>query len=165
MPDVEQVGYHAWADARTLALFVLGRPATLQIAQLSTGKAGIVAKDIGRSLTRIPGGGISYVQREQHDGQTSLVVMQLSPETRQTTRLVEVMPGPRDPDVAWTPDGMLLMAHEGKLYSWIRGQASFTQAADLELLGLRGVTRMAVSPHGDSIAIVAEPASSGRAGM
>jgi hypothetical protein len=157
LTDVQPVGYHAWADAGTLALFVLGRPATLQLAAVSTGKADIIAKDVGRSIGRIPGGGISYVQREARDGQASLVVMQLDPKTRQTTALVRVMTGPRDPDLAWTPDGMLLMAHEGKLHSWRRDARDFVVAADLQALGLKNVTRLAVSPGGEWIAIVAQP--------
>ena len=36
---VKPVGYHAWADDRTLALFVLGSPNTLQLADTRTGKA------------------------------------------------------------------------------------------------------------------------------
>jgi Tol biopolymer transport system component len=156
--DVKPVGYHAWADGGMLALFVLGPPATLQLADSSTGQAEIITKDIGRSVSRVPGGGISYVQRENREGQPSLVVMQLNPKTRQTKTLVRVMPGPRDPDLAWTPDGLLLMAHGGKLYGWRPGRAEFTTVIDdLDALGLRNVTRLAVSPRGDWIAIVAQP--------
>lgn len=155
--DVKPVGYHAWADADTIALFVLGRPNTLQIADIGTGTAEVVATDIGRSLNRMPEGGISYVQRQAREGGASLEIMQLQAKTRQKTALVRVFPGPRDPDLAWTPDGMLLMAHDGKLYGWRRGQPELAVVADLESAGLRGVTRLAVSPAGDRLAIVAQP--------
>jgi hypothetical protein len=49
---------------------------------------------------------------------------------------------------------MLLMAHADKLYGWRRGEADWTELADLGSLGLRGVTRIAVSPKGDRIALV-----------
>src|SRR5688572_13621474 len=49
LPDIKPVGYHAWIDAEHLALFVLGKPATLQLAIIAAGKAEIVATDIGRS--------------------------------------------------------------------------------------------------------------------
>ena len=42
LPDVKGVGYHAWADANTLVLFVLGQPPTLQVADRRTGKAEVV---------------------------------------------------------------------------------------------------------------------------
>jgi hypothetical protein len=156
LSDVKPVGYHAWADATTLALFVLGTPATLQVADVKTGKAAIVASDIGRSIQKIPGGGISFVQRETKDGTTTLTVMQLDPATGRKSALVPVIPGVTNPDLAWTPDGTLLMAHAGKLHRWRRGQTGFTVVVDLDALGLRGVSRLAASPRGDRLAIVAQ---------
>src|SRR6185295_11787244 len=62
---VKPVGYHAWADDHTLALFVLGEPATLQLADTRTGDAEVLARGIGRSLQRIPGRAtISVVERD-----------------------------------------------------------------------------------------------------
>ena len=52
---LKPVGYHAWANDHILALYVLGTPATLQVADVHGGPARIVATDIGRSLARIPG--------------------------------------------------------------------------------------------------------------
>ena len=54
LENVKPVGYHAWADDHTLALFVLGQPATLQLADTRTGTARTIASDIGRSIQRIP---------------------------------------------------------------------------------------------------------------
>ena len=52
LDSIKPVGYHAWGDAHTLALFVLGSPPTLQIADArAPGRPGdVVARDIGRSL-------------------------------------------------------------------------------------------------------------------
>src|SRR5712671_2364811 len=55
LPGVKPVGYHAWIDSVTVALFVLGTPATLQLADLRTGKADTVVRDVGRSPQRVPG--------------------------------------------------------------------------------------------------------------
>src|SRR5205085_2981521 len=56
LEDVKPVGYHAWIDDHTLALFVLGQPATLQLADTRSGKASEVARGILRSIQRIPRG-------------------------------------------------------------------------------------------------------------
>jgi len=40
---IKPVGYHAWVDPTTLALFVLGSPNSLQIADLGTGSGAILA--------------------------------------------------------------------------------------------------------------------------
>jgi len=160
LADVKPVGYHAWADAHTLALFVLGQPATLQLADARTGKADVLARGIGRSLQPIPGRGtVSFVLREapaQEGGAPTLVIRELNPQTRDMTTLVRAVAGATEADCAWTPDGWLLMAHGGTLHGWRRGDADWTRVADLDALGLRGVTRLAVSPTGDRIAIVAQ---------
>jgi dipeptidyl aminopeptidase/acylaminoacyl peptidase len=157
--DVKPVGYHAWANASTLALFVLGQPATLQVASVDTGQAVVAAKGIGRSIQRIPGAGISYVSRETTaEGKPPLLtVHELDASTRESRPLVEVPQGAADADTAWTPDGMLLVPVQGKLFGWRRGDRAFTEVADLESLGLRSVTRLSLSPKGDRIAIVAQP--------
>jgi hypothetical protein len=159
LTDVKPVGYHSWIDSHTLALFVLGQPATLQVADTSTGKAEVIAKGIGRSIQRIPGAGVSFVIREPAaDGQPPvLTIHELDPGTRATKPLVRVPAGASEADVAWTPDGTLLLASAGKLYGWRRGDQAMTVVADLSALGLAGVTRMAVSPAGDRIAIVCTP--------
>src|SRR5262249_58104213 len=77
---VKPVGYHAWIDDHTLALFVLGSPATLQLADTRTGAAEEVARGINRSLQRVPRAGtISYVDKDE-DG--SLMVRELDPQTK-----------------------------------------------------------------------------------
>ena len=65
LAKVKPVGYHAWVDADTVVLYVLGSPSTLQIAHVKNGTAEIVADNIGRSLHRVPGtDSASFVQRE-----------------------------------------------------------------------------------------------------
>src|SRR6266446_6561507 len=54
LEKVKPVGYHLWIDDRTLALFILGKPNTLQIVDTRTGKAEIIAENPGRILRRIP---------------------------------------------------------------------------------------------------------------
>lgn len=157
LPDVKPVGYHAWIDDASLALFVLGPPATLQVADLRTGKARVVATDIGRSLQRIPGGHtISFVQRERVNGHVVPRVSEFDPASGRVSVLTDAVPGVEDADLAWTPDGTLLMAADGKLYAWRRG-GRWTSVADLQRLSLRGVSRLAVSPRADELALVAQP--------
>ena len=164
LPDVKPVGYHAWADDHTLALFILGAPgapATLQLADTRTGTARVLATDIGRSILRMPGSGpshhISFVQRERASDQTKLIVKELDPASGAITTLTPAVEGAREADLAWTPDGTLLMAQDGVLYAWARGQSGWTAVASLSRLGVQGVTRLAVSPKGDVIAIVGLP--------
>lgn len=154
LQDIKPVGYHAWLDDHTLALFVLGSPATLQVADTRTGKAEIVSADIGQSVVKMPGGAASFVQQGQQGSMISQIsIVDGKPITRTLTAPV---PGARQVQLAWTPDGTLLMAHSGWLHAWKAGDSAWRAVVDLEALGLKGVTRLAVSPKGDRIALVAQ---------
>jgi hypothetical protein len=160
LPGVKPVGYHAWASDRTLVLFVLGSPATLRLADTSGGEAEILATGVNRSIQRIPGGTISFVARTSGEGggAATLAIRELDPRTRRITPLVDAVPGAREADCAWTPDGMLVMAEKDVLYGWRRGQSGWNRVAGLAPLGLHGVTRIAISPKGDRIAFVTQAA-------
>jgi hypothetical protein len=163
LENVKPVGYHAWAGDHTLALFVLGPPATLQLADTRSGTAVTLASDIGRSIQQIRGpqaapGSISFVQRERNGDVVSLVIKELNPVTRAISVLTPAVAGATEADTAWTPDGTLLMARGGTLYGWRRGQSGWKEVASLERLSLAGVTRLAVSPKGDYLALVSSPA-------
>jgi hypothetical protein len=156
LAGVKPVGYHAWGDAHTLALFVLGQPATLQVADLRTGTATPVANDIGRGVQRIPGGdppAISFVQKGAHPDSV-WVVAALDLATRRIRTLVRTLPGVDQ--YAWTPAGVLLMAKGGKLYQWSPARGpDWEEVADFTALGLESITRLAVSRRGDRLALVA----------
>jgi hypothetical protein len=166
LPDVKPVGYYAWVDDRTVALFILGergQPATLQIADAQTGKAELAATGIGRSIQRMPSGQISFVQLERGAEGTpvSPTVKLLNTRPREggsigIATLVLPVEGATDPQLAWTPDGTLLMAHGDTLYSWRAGDAGWAAVARLDELGLRSVSRLAVSPKGDRLALVGQ---------
>lgn len=164
LEDVKPVGYHAWLDESTLVLFVLGQqgqPATLQVASIATGQAEIVAKNIGQSIARIPGGGVSFVQQGGEGDARTLTITKVNKQGGKIviTPLTPAVAGARQAHVAWTPGGRLLMAHDGTLHAWKEGESGWRAVADLDALGLRNVTRLAVSPKGDRLAIVAVPQS------
>lgn len=149
--DIKPVGYHAWIDSDQLALYVLGKPATLQHARVSTGKASIVAQNIGRSLHRIPQTPrVSFVHRENAD---SVWVKEFDPATGAVTPLVRMIDG-EERDTAWTSDGTLLMSAGTRILAWRRGEKNWREVVDLVGHKLGAVTRMAVAPDGRALAIV-----------
>ena len=151
-PDIAPVGYHAWADDSTAVLYVLGEPATLQVARLGEAGARKVAADVGRSLQRIPGTGeVSYVQRLD-GGATE--IRRLDPALGSSERIAAGVEG--GDFHAWTPDGILLQACEGKLFAFRSGAGgAWEEVADLSALGIR-LSRIAVHPDGSWIALVGE---------
>jgi len=158
LDSIKPVGYHAWADDHTLVLFVLGTPSTLQIADArSPGAHGaVLARDIGRSLQRVPGRpAVSFIQRDSSAGPS---LQELDIRTRRITTLVQLPAGADF--VAWTRDGIALAASGTTLYQWDQQRGGdWETVADLAPAGLTNVTRLAISRKGDRIAIVAVPKS------
>lgn len=152
LQDVAPVGYHAWIDETTVALFVLGEPPTLQVADVRTGRARVVARDIGRSLQAIPGTfDVSYVQRHA-DGTST--IMRLPGDGGDPSPIVDAVGG--GDFHAWTPDGTLLMAEGPVIFAAADAEErNWTPVADFSDLNIL-VSRLAVSPDGSQIAMVAE---------
>jgi Tol biopolymer transport system component len=157
LADIKPVGYHAWIDDDRLGLFVLGQPNSLQLASVKTGKGEVVANGIGRSLHRIPNTrSISFVHREPSG---EFWVKQIDVDSKKIEALIKVVDGNNERDMAWMPDGKtILMSGGTKIYSWTRGDKEWTEVFDAAAHNLGAVTRLAVSPKGDAVAIVvAEP--------
>lgn len=147
--DVKPVGYHAWVDPSRVAVFVLGQPPTLQLVDVPSGKATVVARDIGRSLHRHPvSGTITFAHRV--DGRW--LVREWVPVTGELRDVVPALEGSGDRDMAWAPDGTLFMTKGGEVHWWRPGQAAWTLLADP---AIGAVSRLAVSPDGRWLALVA----------
>ncbi len=155
LTHVKPVGYHAWADDSTLALFVLGAPATLQVV-IARGSARTVLSGIGRSMHRIPGGqSISFVHKVSD---AEWWIKRLDPGTDSVTTLVRTLPGSEDH--AWMPDGSVLMARANTLYRWTPSSMPPSDTADWQIVAtfdapaLGRISRLAVSPTGAWLAVV-----------
>lgn len=155
---IKPVGYHTWVNDTLLALFVLGSPNTLQLASTTTGRGDTIVTSIGRSLHTTRDGQVSFVHKVSNE-EWWLVL--LDPKTRQQRRLVQ-MPR-RVEDYAWTPSGGVLIGEGSVLRAFDpRRGGDWQVVADLAQYGLAGITRLAVSPRGDAVAVVAQPAGAGR---
>ena len=150
LEDVMPVGYHAWGNDRLLALFVLGSPPTLQLADARTGRTDVMAEGIGRSIHRIPGQlAISFVHKV---GEDEWWINRLDLRTQRITQLVQTLPGVED--YAWTPQGIAVMGRGSVLFQWDTRAAAWREVADLSDQGIVDISRIAISPAGDRIAVV-----------
>ena len=157
LEHIKPVGYHLWIDDHTLALFILGakgKPNTLQIVDVPTEKAEAVAENPGRILRRIPHQNkFSFVHKISDREWT---IKEFDLRTHTSASLTMTLPGVED--YAWLPSGRLLMAKDSKVFSLVplRGK-NWEEIGDFSKAGLKGITRIAVSPKGNRIAIVAMP--------
>lgn len=146
---LKPVGYHAWIDANNLALFVLGRPNALVHTDLRTTKSDTLARNIGRSLLPLPDrSGFSFVRQ----GDSASTVVAATWPGFATRDLVALPRGSQD--VAWLSNDGLIVGSGSSLLYWTKGATTWTSLGDFAAQGLRGITRIAVSPDGKWIAIV-----------
>jgi len=151
LKDIKPVGYHCWIDQNKVALFILGQPNTLQIVDVNTGRAEVVAQNIGRTLRLIPKQDkLSFVHKVSAQ---EWVIKAVDLKTRQISTVIKTLPGSED--YAWTPSGILLATREAKIYKWDpQKDSDWVQVADLSGAGLKTLTRLAVSPKSDWLAVV-----------
>ena len=151
LENIKPVGYHAWIDADRVALFILGEPNTLQIANLKTGTAEVIAKDIGRCIQRVPNSkSISFTQKGD-DKQWH--IQSYDPDTKKMTEIATAVTGNEDADYAWTSKGVLVMASGSKLMQW--KDSAWQPLADFTEQGIQNITRIAIDPKDEQVAMVA----------
>jgi dipeptidyl aminopeptidase/acylaminoacyl peptidase len=164
LDNVKPVGYHLWIDARTLALFVLGdektkQPNTLQLVTLAKDRPTAIEVstehiNVGRSLQRVPRrtGAFSFVHKTTPD---EWLIKIIDVPAHRTELLTRTLPGSED--LAWLPDGSILMARDSKLFRYDpAGEHTWQEIADFAPAGLRKITRLALNPKGDRLALVAQ---------
>ena len=152
------IGYYVWIDDNRLAVYVLGvlgandSPATLQLLDTKADTAEVIEPKIGRSLLIRPGPRtVSFIGSSTG---ASAVVKQLDPMTKKTTVITEALAGSEY--LTWLPDGRMLMASGTKIWAWRDGAAGWTEVGDFASAGLTKITRLAASPDGRWLALVAE---------
>jgi hypothetical protein len=152
LEKIKPVGYHVWVDGGTVLVFILGTPNTLQIVDLKSENAAVISENVGRSLHRRPGlHKYTFVHKLS---EKEWVIKEFDSSTRKIEALIKTLPGSED--YAWTPDGMMLMASGTKLFKWDpKKNAGWEEVADFSGAGLKSITRLAVSPKGDRLAMVA----------
>ncbi|HTE31157.1 MAG TPA: hypothetical protein VK666_12335 [Chryseolinea sp.] len=145
------VGYHAWLNDNTVVLFVLGEPMTLRKVSVTTGKDTILAENIGRSIHRIPKkSSISFVQKIAPGNWT---INMIDEQAQHITTIATTLPNRED--LAWTPDGRILMSDDGKLYSFRPGDDKEWKEVEIQSpVAIKGITRIQVNNKGDKIAVV-----------
>jgi len=147
---LKPVGYHAWIDADNVATFVLGSPNALVHTDVRAQQSDTLARDIGRSLLPLPEkGGFSFTQRVD----SSSTVKTMAWPTKATHDVVAMPKGAQD--LVWAAKGMLLSATGTKLLFWKSGAKEWTTVGDYASAGMTDMSRLAISPDGKWIAIVA----------
>lgn len=151
-PTLKPVGYHAWADSARVAMFVLGSPPVLVLGNVQSGRLDTLVASIGRSLHRIPGSrNVSFVSKAYEE---NWWIMELDVESHGIRPLARLPKGTED--YAWLPDGRLVAGSGSKVFLCdVSKRSVWEEVVDLGDAGISGITRLAISPAGDRLALVA----------
>ena len=146
-PDIQPVGYHAWFDQGHVGFFLLGEPHWFGVRDPGTGALSRIADNIGRGMQAHPQGGVTFVQL---DDQQDSVVMHYRPG--QELQSLTMLPG-KSQDFAWLTDDTLVSTDASRVLVWSE-EAGWQLLADLKTHGITQLTRVAVSPDGQHLALV-----------
>jgi hypothetical protein len=152
-----KVGYHVWTGEHTLVVYVLpptgsprGTPSTLQIVDDRTGKAEVIATNVGRALAKVPGRDAITYQQLVKDSLPWLTDLDLA--SKQTRPMVQA---PQGADYfTWAPNGALLTAAGSRIFRYT--DDGWAPVADFTKFGVKNISRIAVSPRGNWLAFVAD---------
>ncbi len=150
--DKLKIGYHAWLNEKVLVSFVLGEPSTLQVTNLKFKIKYPIAKNIGRSIHKIPTTElISFISLEHEEPE----IYSIDPISSEKKYIADPLEGSQD--MAWTPDKTIVMGKNNKLYKLTPGEDKiWVEIASIEEFKLNGISRIAISPLGNKIVIVVE---------
>lgn len=153
LPDITGVGYHAWLDEDTLALFIVAEPSLLVLAELASGRSAAITENIGRSLARMPGDAALAFIDKQDEG-----VWRVARYDLVDGSLSDVVDTPvGSEDFAWSRNGGLFMGSGSRLLYWDGHAGSeWRQVAGFPDDFEGRITRIDVADDLEKLAFVAE---------
>lgn len=149
LDNIYNVGYHEWLNTNQIALFIVGTPHRLEIANKITGKTTRYASDIGRCMKVLSNGDLVFLQKTAEGN----VLKRLDIANMD---IVSIAPALGDSeDFAILADDTILMGKADRLYKLnVDRDRQWTEVANLANFKIKQITRIAVSNN--KIAIVAE---------
>ncbi len=147
----DAIGYYLWLNDSSLAMFILGDAMTLQVLNIRTHEQNLIASDIGRCLKLSPDKKSLLFVIKQNKTEWSIFKMDIVSHVM--SMVIATLKD--NEDFAVMKDGTFLMGSEGKLYQYKQGEDNeWKMIADFSST-LKYFYRIAISPKGDRIALVA----------
>lgn len=147
MKNVPAIGYHAWINKDSVALFVLTKPAfTLQIMNINLQKPSFVADSIGRCM-RMKNGKLWFTVKAGHFHN----VFELSFSDKKAT-LIGILES--EDYCFYSKDKVWSVSENSILAGFMNSKDGAAEVADLSKFGITKPTRITVSPDGKRLAVV-----------
>lgn len=153
--DTLQVAYYAFYDNSTVLTSVLSEnQLDLVLVDLKSKKLDTLLQNSGRSIHKIPGNsGMSYTSVNEEG---NLEIFQLDLDSMQSFFITQLPIGVQD--YTWLDDSKMVLGSNDSLFLYdLFGNGEWKQIANLSTYRIKNITRLAFSPNGKKLAIVAEP--------
>ncbi|TXD84816.1 steroid delta-isomerase [Subsaximicrobium wynnwilliamsii] len=150
------IGYHLWLNRHILISSIIkDENLSLTVSDFRFTKHKDLIDNVGRSLSKIPSekdeNNFSFIDKNTKSWQ----VMSFDLEKLKAKVLFEMLPEVED--LVWLNEDLVLAGKGATLYLHnLRKRSDWQPVASLEHLGLSNITRLAISPNGKKLAIVAE---------
>ena len=147
----DSIGYYNWLDNDRIVAVVLTSPQTLQIINIKTKQATIIAENIGRTITPFNDGFLFVKENYKNKGLN--YILYVDKNLRQIPML-ELEKGKED--FCYMNDTLFTVQNDTLKYTDVRVERKWEFAADLKKMGLKDVSRLAINDRGDKMVFVAK---------
>jgi hypothetical protein len=151
-PDVNDIGYYAWLNPEELVLYRIdGESNRLSSYSIRDQKSRRITTAIGRTLISDGKGSVYYV----HKFSAEYWYLKKYSQSSAVVDVLAETPA-KSEDFAMAPDGTFFMGKDQKLmFLSSKDPDTWKVCMDLSLYGIQHITRMAISPDGRLLALVA----------
>lgn len=138
LPNLKNIGYYAWLNKDSVALFLVGNPHTLVIADVNTGKTDFIIDNIGRCIKYDNEGRLFFVHKVKSD---LWQLKSLDIQNRNTKVICTMPPGREDYDLLINGN---IIAGDGSKLKTINPAKSteWVEIADFSNLGINNINRL-----------------------
>jgi hypothetical protein len=155
---IHNVGYYQWLNRKEVVMFLVGDPHVLVMGNIDEQKTRPITDSPGRCFRFIPGTTqLVYIQKNRY---AEWMIMQRDLSSTDSSAVpITAVPGDSE-DFALLPDGTILMGQGSKILSFHPDkQKAWTLVADMQLYGIRKISRMAIHQTNDGfkLVLVSEP--------
>ncbi len=146
--DVDSIGYYCWLENNLIAISLISDPNKLEFADIKTQKIIFIQDSIGRSLHFVINNkkGKLFFSKTNFIYSTDLDVLKIETQKKFIGE-----------DFCFLNDQTIIMGDGGMLYKnqFENKKSGWIKIADLSKYGIINITRIAISPDGKKMAIVA----------
>lgn len=149
------IGYYYWLSSVEMAVFLVGNPNQLAIADTRDDKLTPVATNVGRCFRKLPNGNLAFVSKSNFNSWEIKQKKIYGGGNTEPEVIAETVPGAED--FAVLPDGSFIMGKGSRLFHLDprARKVEWREIANLRLYNINNITRIAISDD-MKIAIVAD---------